>query len=121
MLVANHDLPRMKQWYQLFRQDQMKMGKAVQDFRTISLDDYRATAEMKAEDYIKTTPPETMARLEKYQTLEKGVFEQAIDRMENQVGTADTYTFEKYLTDENYEMLSIDHKTPADANAIFLL
>ena len=111
VLVANHDLPRMKQWYQLFRQDQMKVGRAVPEFRTISLDEYQATAQMKAEDYVNTSGDDLKARLGKYQEIGKCDFAQALDRIENQVGTANSYAFENYLMNEKYEMLSIDHET----------
>ena len=89
----------------------LKAGKPVSDFRTISLDEYQATADMKAEEYIDTAAPEMKERLAKYQTLEKGEFETAVDELEKQVRQADTYTFEKFLKDPGYEMISVDHKT----------
>ena len=110
-LVANHDIPRLKQWYRLYQQDMLKAGKPVSDFRTISLDEYQATADMKAEEYIDTAAPEMKERLAKYQTLEKGEFETAVDELEKQVQQADTYAFEKFLKDPEYEMISVDHKT----------
>ena len=119
-LVANHDIPRLKQWYRLYQQDMLKAGKAISDLRAISLDEYQATADMSAEDYINTSTPELKARLEKYQTLEKGEFERAVDELENQVRQADTYTFEKFLKSTEYEMVSVDHKTlvePVDTSS----
>lgn len=119
-LVANHDIPRLKQWYRLYQQDMLKGGKAVADLRTISMDEYQATADMKAEEYIDTATPEMKERLAKYNTLEKGEFEKAVDELEKQVRQADTYTFEKYLKNPEYEMISVDHKTlvePVDVSA----
>jgi len=49
-------------------------------------------------------------RLQKYERLEKGEFEKAVDAMEDQIGTADSPAFEKYLKDTEYEMLSFDQE-----------
>ena len=111
ILVANNDIPKMRHWYQLYQEDMLRQGKHVGKFRSITMDEYQATAEMKPEEYVATSPEELKERLQKYERLEKGEFEQAIDALENQVGTADSYAFEKYLRNPEYEMLSIDHET----------
>lgn len=121
ILVANNDLPKMRHWYQLYQEDMLRQGRQVGSFRSMTMDEYQATAEMKPEEYIATSPADMRERLKKYEGMEKGEFEQAIDKLENQVRTADTYAFEKYLKNPEYEMLSIDHESlvaQADPSAL---
>ena len=111
ILVANNDLGKMRHWYGLYQKDMLKQGKPIGDFRSMTMDEYQATAEMNSEEYVATSTEDMKERLQKYEGLEKGEFEKAVDDLEDRIGTADSPLFEKYLKNTQYEMLSIDEES----------
>jgi hypothetical protein len=53
----------------------LKQEKKIGALRSMTMDEYQATAEMQPEEYVATSTEEMKERLQKYEGLEKGEFE----------------------------------------------
>lgn len=66
VIYANQDAPKLKSWFELFRNDMLREGKPVEDMKPVSMEEYTATGKMTENDYEKTAPDAVKEQVAEY-------------------------------------------------------
>ena len=113
-LVADADLPKVRHWYSLYREDLLRAGERPEDLRDLTISQYQDTAKCSAEEYLQAGAEEYQKTVAPYEGKEKGETEQILENLKQKPLDAENPEYARYLADPNYTRLSIDAETLTD-------
>jgi hypothetical protein len=111
LVVASNDLDKVKYWYGLYQSEQLAHGNEVKDMKFVSMEAYRQTGNMTAEDYIDTASPDLVNANEKYEGREAGEVEKSVMRQENRIRSMGDVAYEQYHNNPNFQEITINKAT----------
>lgn len=103
LILANRDIPKVQQWYQLYQKDMLKQGEKVPDLNVIDMSTYRNTGKMSTDEYINTGDEKVKAANEKYEKEKETSPKIPLSEGEK--------TYEDYESDQMYQKFTIDPDT----------
>ncbi len=109
--VASADLPKLQHWFDLYRDDMIKDGVDVGNMEQITMDQYIEKGVMIPEQYMDTAPQEMLSKVAEFDSGSKGVLEQTIDKMENQIRSISDETYDRLKNNPNYIEITINKET----------
>ena len=103
IVVANSDVRKVEQWYELYQKDRLKHGEQVPDINEIDMPTYQKTAEMSTDDYINTGDEEVKAANQKYEKEKSNAYKIRL--------ADDEKTYEDFEGDRMYQKFTINSAT----------
>lgn len=114
LVVANADMQKVQQWYQLYQKQQLKNGVEVPDLQPIDLSTYANTGAMSEEEYVDTAEGEYKEANQKYER-EEGEFEKEVKgSFGSKVRQEDNAAYREFETDISYQKFTINKESCVD-------
>jgi len=103
IMVANSDVPKVEQWYQLYRKDLLDHGEEIPDLNPIDMNTYQKSGEMSTEEYINTGDAKVDAVNQKYEKENVSAYKVQL--------AADKKGYADYESDQMYQKFTINAST----------
>lgn len=114
LVVANTDIQKVQQWYQLYQKQQLRNGTEVPDLQQIDMSAYTNTGRMSEEEYVDTASEKLKDANQKYER-EEGTFEKDVkESLGNEIRSEDENAYWQYESDMSYQKFTINKETLVD-------
>ena len=107
-LIANIDVEKVKHWYSLYRDDQLKQGQDLGDMKVITMEGYKQMGQLSEEEYIHTASPDLQKANEKYEGRAPGEIEYQVSKVEGKMKSFSDIEFENLQKAGEYYQVTIN-------------
>lgn len=114
IVVANSDVPNVEFWMQMHNQELLNRGEEPKEMKSVTMESYRRTGDMTAEQYADTASEELKKVNEKYEGRTPGDAEKAVREQEKGVRSINSEAYDEYRKNPEYVEISIDKETLVD-------